>query len=148
EIFPDSYKEGDKLPVQFFLHGIGELSTKKTLKQAVDFHSWLKTAADKKNIIFVLPQDDGTSLFDDKEVAKVLPVIEKYSNGQVCLSGLSRGAGATLSIYMSSSATKSAFCCYIALCPPTWEGMDEKLIASSNVPLWIFAGAKDTADYG
>ncbi len=139
EIFPQDYQEGERLPVQFFMHGIGELATKKTLTAMVAFHKWLQTAADKKRIIYVLPQDDGKSLFDDNEILKLLPVIEKYSNGQVCLSGLSRGAGTTLSIAGSTSPVKKVICCYIAMCPPTWEGMNEKALQELEEPLWIFA---------
>lgn len=146
EVFPDTYKEGDKLPVIVFLHGIGEIASKKSLKSAVDFHSWFKKAANVKNIIAILPQDDGSNLFDDKELVQLIPVIQKYSNGQVCLSGLSRGGGTTISTIMSNSTIKKMVCCYIILCPPTWEGMDEKLFASDNVPVWLFAGAKDVAD--
>lgn len=147
-IFPSGYVEGTKLPVEVFLHGIGEISTKKTLQQCVDFHFWFKTAADKKKMIYILPQDDGTSLFDDKELIQLMPTIQKYSNGQVTLSGLSRGAGTCLSVAGTDSAINPIITGMIVICPPSWEGMNEAKIAAKLYPIWWFHGAKDAADPG
>lgn len=144
EIFPNDYTDGQKLPVDIFLHGIGETTTRKTLQEFADFHRFLHKGVDAKKMIQVLPQDDGVSLFDDKEVVALLPVVEKYGNGQLYVSGLSRGAGTAMCIIMSNSVVKAKTCGRIILCPPTWEGMDEKLF--DDVPTWIFAGAKDVAD--
>lgn len=144
EIFPNDYKEGEKLPVDFFLHGIGELTTKKTLDEFASFHTFLHKGVDAKRIIQVLPQDDGTSLFDDKEVVALLPVVDKYCNGQLFISGLSRGAGTTMSIIMSNSVVKAKRTASIIMCPPTWESMNEFLF--DDKPTWIFAGALDDAD--
>lgn len=144
EYFPQDYVEGEKLPVDLFFHGIGELIGKKTLDEFADFHSFLKKGTDKKRIITVLPQDDGSNLFDDKEAVQLMSVIDKYCNGQLFVCGLSRGAGTSISIAMSNSTVKVKTCGRIIMCPPTWEGMDEKLF--DDVPTWIFAGAKDVAD--
>lgn len=146
-IFPDGYQEGQKLPVEVFLHGIGEISSKKTLQQAVDFHFWFKAAADKKKMIYILPQDDGTSLFDDKELLQILPVIQKYSvDGMFTLSGLSRGAGTCLSIAGSSSIVNQYVSGMVVICPPTWSGMDKAKMAAQPYSIWWFHGAKDVAD--
>lgn len=146
EILPSDYTEGEKLPVGIFMHGIGEKAPDKTLTAAVDFHYWLKTAVDKKRMIWLVPQDNGQNLFDDKELVQLIPIIKKYWDGRLILAGLSRGGGTTISTIMSNSILKTMVSCYLIMCPPTWEGMDEKLVAVDDTPTWIFAGAKDAAD--
>lgn len=145
EILPTDYKDGEKLPVGVFMHGIGEISSKKSLADAVNFHYWLKTAADKKRMVWLVPQDNGTNLFDDKELVQLIPTIKNYWNEQLILSGLSRGGGTTISTLMSNSVLKAMVTTYLILCPPTWESMDEKLFAADDTPVWIFFGAKDAA---
>lgn len=144
-IKPANYVEGRKYPVFVFLHGIGEVAGKKTLKACVDFHYWLKPAADKKGIIFIVPQDNGSALFDDKELVQLIPIIKKYTDGRVGIGGLSRGGGTALAVYMSDSVVMDLVTFCLALCPGNWEAMNEAKAAVRTIPLQIFAGAKDAA---
>lgn len=146
EYFPAVHQDGDKRDVLIFLHGIGEILSKKTLEQAVAFHAFFQKVADFTGMIIILPQDDGTSLFDDKEVVQIMPHVRTYAK-RIYLGGLSRGAGTSLSIKCSrTSSVKQYISGYLFICPPTWEGMDEVGFAMDDTPSWWIHGAKDQAD--
>lgn len=145
---PDGYNPAKKYKTNIFLHGIGE--SKKSMQDFIAWGGWngLKLSCDKYNMVILLPQNHNANIFADGEVNKIYDLaIANYSiDGNIGLWGLSMGAGAVMSVAATTLPQLSHFASFVALCPPTWDGLNFKNIALSGVPLWIFAGAKDVAD--
>jgi hypothetical protein len=144
-IYPHHYVNTRKWPVCVFCHGIGESGNRKSIQQCVDFHGFLKTLADINGVVFVLPQDADADVFGDGEIVKVWSKAKAISDGRLGLGGLSMGGGGTLSVHMSNATINDDVTFYFPICPPSWESMDERMVADDKVPMWSFMGAKDTA---
>lgn len=151
EFLPNSHTEGKKYTRIFNVkHGIGECLNRKSLASFASFggHEGIQRAVDLYNVPALLPQNrSDENIFGHGEAKQMIALSrEKYltPDGEIISMGLSMGGGATM--LDSQSSYRGEYSCFIALCPPTWDGMGFQVNADDDTPLLILAGALDQAD--
>ena len=136
---PESYQEGQKLPLMIFLHGAGERGDDMS---KVKIHGPPKIVETQKDFPFLVvsPQVPEKERWDSSYLMKLIDdVEEKYpvDKDRIYLTGLSMGGFGTWDL-------ASKYAERFAAIAPICGGGDVNLACNlKEMPTWAFHGAKD-----
>ena len=139
--FPDSYKEGEKLPIIIFLHGAGSRGDDINVLKNNPYFNIINNHLNFP-FITVAPQCSQNTWFDMFELLKRLVykiVTEDFTDKKrIYLMGASMGGYGTWQLAMS---LPDLFAAIIPICGGGMYWNASRLV---NIPIWAFHGAKDT----
>ena len=142
--FPENYDERNtKLPIVFFLHGVGERGENLDLVETHGIPKLIKNGK-KFPFITVVPQCPFNQWWSRSEMIKSLinlveEVVQKYDvdDSRVYITGLSMGGFGTIAL---ANERPDLFAAALAVC----GGADFNNFNSlKNIPLWLLHGSDD-----
>lgn len=138
--FPENYREGERYPLIFYIHGAGGRGTDLSIIENYQILKVLKEQKDER-FIAVLPQCYADTWFDIfeqlQDFVKHMVAQDFTDPNRVYLTGSSMGAYASWQLAMTMNDT------FAALLPVCGGGMYWNADRIKDLPIWAFHGALD-----